>query len=162
MGQVPSDDAFRASGRPLPQQDISPVLKRLKEVFRNPTAKFSCEVQARAVLQTLRKKSDLLVLMGTEKGKSMVYRLPVIMERGNLFTVVIFPLLPLIEDALAQSGALGIHAGKRDDRESEVIHLLYITPEHAVTVDFSGLGVNIGKKGRLARIVVEQCHRKRP
>lgn len=97
------------------------------------------EPQKRALETLFRGQSQLLV-WPTGSGKSLCYQLPALVLDG--LTIVISPLIALMEDQVAKGRALGwpttcIHSGvARDAREKRLadvaagrVKLLYVTPE---------------------------------
>jgi ATP-dependent DNA helicase RecQ len=97
------------------------------------------EPQRRA-LEELAQGHDLLLVWPTGSGKSLCYQLPALVREG--LTVVISPLIALMEDQVAQARKRGwpmtcIHSGVgREERERRLasvvagkIKLLYVTPE---------------------------------
>lgn len=103
------------------------------------------EHQLAAINATLSKK-DVLLLMPTGGGKSLAYQLPAVLEPG--VTLVISPLISLMEDQIHKLKLLGITAYKMAAGESAetkkavygylgkglppLIKLLYISPEMLV------------------------------
>lgn len=90
--------------------------------------------------ERLLKGEQLLVVWPTGSGKSLCYQLPALALDG--LTVVISPLIALMEDQVAKARALGwlmtcIHAGVgREQRERRIqqavsgeVKLIYVTPE---------------------------------
>ncbi|RAL16268.1 RecQ family helicase MusN [Aspergillus homomorphus CBS 101889] len=133
--------------------------------------------QLEAIDATLSGK-DVFVLMPTGGGKSLCYQLPSVVSSGTTrgVTIVISPLLSLMQDQVSHLKKLGIKAyvlngeTKKDERqwvlgvlsdlrpESE-IELLYITPEmvnksQAIVRSLEQLR----KNRRLARIVIDEAH----
>ncbi len=83
---------------------------------------------------------DLLIIWPTGSGKSLCYQLPALI--GGDLTIVVSPLIALMEDQVRKGRALGwpvscVHSGvARQERESRLkavkegsIRLLYVTPE---------------------------------
>jgi ATP-dependent DNA helicase RecQ len=92
-------------------------------------------------LEALLSKRDVLALMSTGSGKSLLFQLlPVLFrERGILSTsIVISPLISLMEDQISSLTAMGIKAGmlggntSYKDEEKAIsggFAVLYMTPE---------------------------------
>lgn len=128
---------LRAQTRPAKIWGLSKLMRKLREELKNPSARFTCFVQARAVSEVASRRSDILVVMGTGKGKSLVYQLPVLLEtEKKLVTIVVVPLISLIEDAMKEGSAPGIEVGTWEERESVIVQLPFITPERATTGEF--------------------------
>jgi superfamily II DNA helicase RecQ len=79
------------------------VWKALKTYFNNNEARFSCVEQAHAMMEVLKRESDLLVVLPTGCGKSLLFMLPTLVETG-MTTVVIFPLVALSSDMKRRCG----------------------------------------------------------
>lgn len=121
---------------------------------------------------------DAFVLMPTGGGKSLCYQLPAVLRSGTTrgITVVISPLLSLMEDQVDHLRALKIqatnisgeisHAEKRfifdalsNPRVEDLIQLLYVTPEMLNKNGQMGDALQrLHKRNRLARIVIDEAH----
>ncbi|OCK76225.1 hypothetical protein K432DRAFT_336094 [Lepidopterella palustris CBS 459.81] len=133
--------------------------------------------QLEAINATLSGK-DVFVLMPTGGGKSLCYQLPSVVTSGKTrgVTIVISPLLSLMEDQVNHLKALNIQAlmingdsspdarkfittALRDPNVEKFIQLLYVTPE---MLSKNQTMVNAFKdlhaRGRLARIVIDEAH----
>lgn len=133
--------------------------------------------QLEAINATLGGK-DVFVLMPTGGGKSLCYQLPALLTSGRSrgVTVVVSPLLSLMEDQVQHLQDLGVQAflinsecsreqrgmildGLNEPQVEQFIQLLYITPEMlsksgAMTRTFEKLN----SRNRLARIVIDEAH----
>jgi bloom syndrome protein len=133
--------------------------------------------QIGAINATLQGK-DVFVLMPTGGGKSLCYQLPSLIRSGTTrgVTVVISPLLSLMEDQVQHLRALNIQAyvinseTQQEERQAifsafqeqnvqDFVQLLYVTPEmlsksQAIVNAFSRLY----NRGQLARLVVDEAH----
>ncbi|MEO0398244.1 MAG: ATP-dependent DNA helicase RecQ [Pseudomonadota bacterium] len=108
---------------------------------------------------------DLLAVMPTGAGKSLCYQLPGSMQDG--LTIVVSPLIALMDNQLAQLNTLGIAAGAihsnrpRADSVADwrraaagELKLLYMAPERLMTPRMLGALKGI----KIARIVVDEAH----
>ncbi len=117
------------------------------------------------VVDTLLARRDVLAVMPTGAGKSLCFQLPAAMETG--LTVVVSPLIALMENQLAGLANFGVPAGAIHSgrpREANVadwrraqageIKLLYMSPERLTTermlAALDGLSVS--------RFVVDEAH----
>lgn len=133
--------------------------------------------QLEAINATLGGK-DAFVLMPTGGGKSLCYQLPAIIRSGTTrgVTIVISPLLSLMEDQVEHLKKLGIQAflingevpkpyknmvmSALEERvPEEYVELLYVTPE-MVTKSEAILSrlASLHRRGKLARIVIDEAH----
>ena len=92
------------------------------------------------VIENVLAKKDTLCIMPTGGGKSLCYQIPALLFEG--LTIVVSPLISLMDDQVKQLDALGIEARmlnsslSRDEYESNVellrqkkVRLLYLAPE---------------------------------
>ena len=119
--------------------------------------------------------NDCLVLMPTGGGKSLCYQLPALVADG--VTVVISPLVSLIQDQLHHLGEMGIPAAVLGSAETEGaaqqnetydrlhrqpapdLKLLYLTPEKvARSGKLMSALERLHGRGMLARIVIDEVH----
>ena len=116
-------------------------------------------------------KADVFISMPTGGGKSLCYQLPAVLLDG--VTIVLSPLLALIDNQLEQLHSRGIAAealnSKTQGSERKKIlsnlksaqpsiKLLYITPELAATTTFRALLSSLHKRGKIQRIAVDEAH----
>jgi len=107
----------------------------------------------------------VLAVMPTGAGKSLCYQLPAVMADG--VTIVVSPLIALMDNQLAQLNAMGVAAGAihsnraREDNVADwrrvqagEIRLLYMAPERLMTERMIGAL----KQVSLARFVVDEAH----
>lgn len=150
------------------------VKSGLTKVFKLPGFRLN---QANAINATLAGR-HVFVLMPTGGGKSLCYQLPAIVRSGKTsgVTVVVSPLLSLMEDQVSHLRARGIQAFSltgnttMDERREvtstfvkpnvqEFVQLLYVTPE---MLNKSGMMKtafkDLHRKGKLARIVIDEAH----
>ncbi|KFX94722.1 hypothetical protein V490_04215 [Pseudogymnoascus sp. VKM F-3557] len=133
--------------------------------------------QLEAINATLGGK-DAFVLMPTGGGKSLCYQLPAIIRSGTTrgVTIVISPLLSLMQDQVDHLQKLGIQAfvvnsevsqayknmvmsGLEERIPEDFVELLYVTPE-MVTKSEAILNrfASLHRRHKLARIVIDEAH----
>ncbi len=122
---VPADSSSPDSNR-APRNDKTDcdVAALLRERFRLPSFRPHQEAVCRAVVEG----QDVLLVMPTGAGKSLCYQLPGLARGGT--TLVVSPLIALMEDQVAKLQALGlraerIHSG-RDRADSRAVGRAYV------------------------------------
>ena len=134
---------------------------------------YSCfrKSQEEIMNATLSKK-DVFALMPTGGGKSLCYQLPALCEDG--LTVVISPLVALIQDQIAQLKVASIECGSLGSTTDEFerrrilsslrqnppeIKLLYVTPEKiANSGHLLSIFDDLYNKSMLCRFVIDEAH----
>ena len=110
---------------------------------------------------------DTLVLMPTGGGKSLTYQLPAWLQPG--LTVVILPLIALMQDQVERLEANGIPAtfvnsslapNEQARREQAVVRgdykLLYVSPERLLGERFHGLPNRVAAGPGIALFAVDE------
>ena len=150
----------------------------IKDIFQENRRKFghnSFRPGQQDVIENAIKGRDVFVLMPTGGGKSLCYQLPAWCCPG--LSVVISPLLSLIQDQVASLTKLGVESvflNSSQDYETEQrqitqrlyatsehdgVKLLYITPEklnHSGVV--KGVLQRLYNKNLISRFVVDEAH----
>ncbi|KAG7131208.1 ATP-dependent helicase SGS1 like protein [Verticillium longisporum] len=150
------------------------VTKALKDRFRMRGFRTN---QLEAINATLAGK-DAFVLMPTGGGKSLCYQLPAVVTSGKTkgITVVVSPLLSLMQDQVDHLTALGIKAkafssaiqapARREILEfmnspypDHQFTMLYVSPEMLnASAQFERALANVYRNQKLARFVVDEAH----
>lgn len=96
------------------------------------------------LLEVLRGKKNLIIVLPTGGGKSMIFMVPAKMENGRV-TVVIVPFLALRQDLDVRCRAIGISPLWWKNGERGQSSLVLVTTDQAATSDFrSYLGSLMG------------------
>ncbi|MEM6972577.1 MAG: DEAD/DEAH box helicase, partial [Pseudomonadota bacterium] len=117
------------------------------------------------IVEAMAAGRDVLAIMPTGGGKSLCYQLPALV--GDGLTLVISPLIALMEDQVSGLRAAGVEAGmltsatpeEERNRVIDALHagrlrLLYVAPERLASDAFCGWLSRLG----VARLAVDEAH----
>ena len=161
----PSPLSIHGEGeKPAPRREPVPadrLLELLQTVFRLP----SFRPYQEAVCRTVTEGRDVLLVMPTGAGKSLCFQLPGIARAGT--TLVVSPLIALMEDQVAKLCELGlraerIHSGRDRLTSRQVcieylqgnLDYLFIAPERLSVPGFPEMLA----KRKPALIAVDEAH----
>ena len=163
--------SHQMSPSPPHDEDDDPVLVDLSRLFGHSS--FRSREQEEAVRAVIRGRGDVFVSMPTGAGKSLVYQLPGASAKKGKVTLVVSPLLALIQDQMEGLNRGGIRAESLNSRMGEKerkrvlsdlsckrpgTRFLYVTPEQCATPTFQGLLERLVKYDKLAYFVVDEAH----
>mmetsp|Transcript_3249 Transcript_3249/g.12387 ORF Transcript_3249/g.12387 Transcript_3249/m.12387 type:complete len:1270 (-) Transcript_3249:1730-5539(-) len=147
----------------------SHIERQLKNKFAIQTGFRSLQLDA---INATMDGRDVFVVMPTGGGKSLTYQLPASMSGG--VTVVVSPLLSLIQDQVQEMQQLGVSttflSGESQWEEQLSIYrelesssppfrLLYVTPEKiSQSNSFQGVLIRMAQNGALDRFVIDEAH----
>ena len=144
---------------------MSTPLQTLQRVFGYPAFRG----QQEAIIEHVLAGHDALVLMPTGAGKSLCYQLPALLLPG--LTVVISPLIALMQDQVDSLAQLGVEAAylnsAQDWKVAEGIErkaiagalkLLYVAPERLLQGRFIDLLDQLHARGDLALFAIDEAH----
>ena len=146
---------------------IDPLVSTLRTYFGYKNFRAS----QREVVEAIMEKENLIVLMPTGGGKSLTYALPAAMETG--VTIVVCPILALINDQVARLRGVGLHACyvthvlSSEEREVIFHHLgstnpgykvVVTTPETLLSPGMVKTLVQMKKCNNLERFVIDEAH----
>uniref|UniRef100_A0A0N5A5G0 ATP-dependent DNA helicase n=1 Tax=Parastrongyloides trichosuri TaxID=131310 RepID=A0A0N5A5G0_PARTI len=147
---------------------VEKIFFYLREIFGHTSFRHK---QKEAIVAALL-KHDVFILMPTGSGKSLCYQLPALLDEG--ITIVVSPLLALIEDQIAKLLQLGIVAesltGEMNHNKctqfykeilngTKIVKLLYVTPEKINgSESFQNFLNDLHVKRMIARFVIDEAH----
>ncbi len=132
------------------------ALTALGEIYDDSDARFKS-----AIKLALSRRADVLTILPTGGGKSLVFQLAAWIEK-DLTTVVIVPFVALAEEMKDRCIDMGLScyvwrdSGTILTRESAQVVIVGV--EHAANPDFQQLLIQMEGAGKLARIVLDECH----
>ncbi len=116
------------------------MIKESQSILKNIFGYDDFRPMQKQVIENVLKKKDTLCIMPTGSGKSLCYQIPALLFEG--LTIVVSPLISLMEDQVKQLDALGIDACmlnsslSRDEYQTNIkairqnkVRLLYLAPE---------------------------------
>lgn len=115
-------------------------------------------VQADAIRAVQDGLNQIVVVMPTGSGKSMVFLLPAAMQPSGV-TVVVVPLRALEQDLLYRCTRLGVTAVMWDAAyAADAASVVLVTPERTQLAAFGDFLARLRMYERLDRIVIDECH----
>jgi ATP-dependent DNA helicase RecQ len=137
------------------------ALQVLRQTFGFPRF---LPVQSEAIVRILQRQ-DALVVMPTGGGKSLCYQLPGLLFEG--LTVVVSPLVALMQDQVSQLGAVGVsaaclnhmvpiheHTAITNRARHGHLKLLYVAPETLLRPEI----LVLLEQSRLACLAIDEAH----
>uniref|UniRef100_A0A0N4ZRB0 ATP-dependent DNA helicase n=1 Tax=Parastrongyloides trichosuri TaxID=131310 RepID=A0A0N4ZRB0_PARTI len=148
------------------------TIKKMYDILKNTFGHTNFRHKQKQTIIAALMGYDVFVLMPTGAGKSLCYQLPAVFENG--ITIVISPLVALIEDQLVKMSSFGIPAisltgavsvNKCDQiykdilNKKKIIKLLYVTPEKINGSDkFKAFLNNLYSERMISRFVIDEAH----
>ena len=117
------------------------------------------------IIQSILSGNDALAIMPTGAGKSICYQVPAMLLPG--VTVVISPLISLMQDQVKSLNAAGIHAAYINSSLTEIqiskalslaaqgtYKIIYVAPERLESFGF----MQFASKGSISMVTVDEAH----
>jgi superfamily II DNA helicase RecQ len=137
------------------------ALLALRKLLKDPSSNFTCPEQAAAVQECYEKTNDMLVVLPTGGGKTLVYELPAYMENYGT-TLVVLPLVVLLQEferrLRAQFGETECDVWTPGYQRLISPRFLIVSVETATSESFDKHLRSLLAVGSLSRIVVDECH----
>ncbi|MCS7148788.1 MAG: RecQ family ATP-dependent DNA helicase [Geminocystis sp.] len=140
---------------------------KLKETLRRYWGYQGFRYPQQEVIESILGGKDCLVVMPTGGGKSLCFQLPAIIQEG--LTIVVSPLLALVENQISQLNQLGVPAGRihnemcKGEREYTLkrlangqLRLFYVSPETIFSKPVWGIITSCGI--RISGLIVDEAH----
>ncbi|KAG6819212.1 hypothetical protein H0H93_014238 [Arthromyces matolae] len=147
------------------------ALAGLRQVLKNVSAVWSCPEQEEAVVAVLKRQTDVLAILRTGAGKTMLALIPLVVDRklameandqGNrppTVTVVILPLKSLISDYKRKLEAMSIpfEHYTHDTRITGSCGLILVSVDMARTAGWKQAIGEVDDRVGVSRFVIDEC-----
>jgi hypothetical protein len=153
---VPTRAGPARARRARTDEEVDAALRQI----HGPAALPRSEGQWDALTRVVEGIGQLVVVLPTGGGKSLLFQLPSVLEGAGV-TVVIVPLVVLRQDLAAKCRRLGLsHTvwGADMEADSRCAPLLLVGVEEACGGGFVGLLQRLSMEGRLDRICLDEAH----
>ena len=134
-------------------------MKALQDFWNDKKARFKSVEQGKAFQLIVDGKTDVLAILPTGGGKSLLFFLPTMLEPG-MTTVVIVPLIAVMKDLRDRCVEANITCATwdPDNRLTVATNLLFVAVEHAIESAFCDHLQVLHSTGLLKRIVMDEVH----
>ena len=141
------------------------VIMNASEVLKEYFGYDSFKTGQEEIIEAIINGKDVLAIMPTGAGKSICYQVPAMLLSG--ITIVISPLISLMQDQVKALNDAGIHAGYINSSLTErqiskvytnaikgIYKILYVAPERLETGDF----MDFASKVDISMVTVDEAH----
>lgn len=137
----------------------SDALKTMRRVLGNPTVGWRSVEQRDAMMATLDRRSDIVTILATGGGKSMLAIIPSIMEEATA-TVLVLPLNSLIMDYQRRLTQMRVsYQLYGEDSQLDVTkNLILVSADKAQTRGWRSALSILNQKKTVARLVFDEAH----
>lgn len=134
------------------------LLKQAKVLHKNEALQWRSAAQERAMVAVTSRAEQVVVVMATGEGKSLLFVLPCVLPEAGV-TILVLPLVSLRGDLVRRVRELGIeyHVWSPEEPETSA-PLVFATVEAAATSKFRSFAARLAAKQELDRIVVDEAH----
>jgi superfamily II DNA/RNA helicase len=134
------------------QQAMQHVLGRPEVAFRSPE-------QERAMHDVLDGRTPLVVILPTGGGKSLLFMVPACLEAdAGGVTVVVVPLRALVNDLLQRLRKARVDHLEWQSHQTNAAAVVVVSADVASSSEFMTYMRSLAERGRLRRIVIDECH----
>ncbi|KAF9523204.1 hypothetical protein CPB83DRAFT_899020 [Crepidotus variabilis] len=143
-----------------PRMRFKSPLACLQHLLRRPEAQWRSEKQQEAVELALNPSQDLIVMLRTGFGKSMVALIPPAMEYGKT-TVLVLPLRVLITDFVQKLKKMGLEYEVFDSEEAGLLgntNLIIVSADVVKWQSWNAAIAKVNQTRPVARYVLDEAH----
>ena len=129
----------------------------LQKLLNDSKAEFKSPEQLLAIHEVYSKDRDVLAILPTGAGKSMLFLVPCILE-SDLVTVIICPLVALNHDMKGRFFKAGLQIATWSERLEKDFRALIVSIETAASAGFLQFLEQLCLQKKLARLVIDEAH----
>ncbi|KAG1723163.1 hypothetical protein EDD22DRAFT_790177, partial [Suillus occidentalis] len=140
---------------------VGHALAAMKTILRDQAVAWASEQQCQAMAAVLAQQTDVIAVLRTGGGKSMLAIIPSILEKDRGATVLILPLKSLMIDFQRRLKGIGVPfqiygacPGGLNPREN----LILVTADQAHTEGWRESMAVLNQRKRIARLVFDEAH----
>lgn len=144
----------------ISQVKIQPARYQELRALFGPYATFKSQYQACALELSAQREKDLLVILGTAGGKSLLFMACAVnAKESNLATVVVVPLVSLLKDLVSRLRAKRLRVMEWSNGNTQYgSQVILVLADTAATKPFQDYFLNGCRQGRIARLVFDEIH----
>ncbi|KAI6107256.1 hypothetical protein EDD17DRAFT_1477604 [Pisolithus thermaeus] len=144
----------------MPEQDLSILaLQKMQTLLQNDRTSWLSPQQKDAMMAILKREKDVIVVLPTGGGKSMLAIVPSLLE-GDMVTILILPLNSLIMDYEQRLTAMRVpYQVYQSSRHLNLQHnLVIVSADKSQTAHWRSSLADLRHHKEIARIVVDEAH----
>lgn len=143
--------------RPRKPWPADALLEAVKKLYKKQEIDWKSADQERALTTIMSSTEQVVVILPTGAGKSLLFMLPCTLPDAGI-TILVVPLVALRGDLLRRLGGLRVDHIEWTPGEKRECGLVLVTAEAASTRDFSKYARSLISQQKLDRIVIDECH----
>jgi hypothetical protein len=143
--------------RPRKKWSATALLKEARQLYQDTELQWKSTMQERAMVTVMSRTEQVVVVLGTGAGKSLLFMLPCALPDAGI-TILILPLVSLRGDLLRRVRELAIDHWIWTPHETRTAPLVFVSAEAAGTKAFRAYAYKLAAKGELERIVLDEAH----
>lgn len=143
--------------RPRKTWSSPALLEGARQLYRDATLQWKSAMQERAMVTVMSGTEQVVVVLGTGEGKSLLFMLPCVLPHAGT-TILILPLVSLRGDLLRRTRDLAIDHWVWTPHETRTAPLVFVSAEAAGTKAFRAYAYRLAAQGELERIVLDEAH----
>ena len=154
---------FTSTSQHIPNAEkniMAQALHKIQVLAKKPTATWSCKEQHTAMKAVLNLTSDVLALLRTGSGKTMLAVVPSLLEKHSI-TGVILPLKSLKADYIRKLDEMKVpyeEFTSTSRRISGSKNLVLVSMDRARSVEWHQALAEVNQKVKVVRLVVDEGH----